>query len=668
MGFNSNFIGSVKNSFATPTIENHYIEKLFSKHNVALESLQSYVGDDVIKLELYLVNYIENINTSINLNVFVQSILQCFHNISINTSDFKTFENNDLLLSQEYSQYNSEYINNKIKYLKIFNNPLSGQNKLNSWNNRLCNSYCILKHSMNLDFKSHCDHCKDLSDLLDTTYICKLLVLFRILNKTTVLESIFIFIFNQIASFYWNYELLLVTFSNVILKNLVNSVSLTQLTNRTYCLSDTLHSLLVNRNNYLDVKYPHAEAVFRILGNFSINISFYYSNFNIYSRNKDNTFVNLFISLIVKHIINASNQSNVNKALPYGLFGLKTNSQNEFYYLKIFIESFIKTISDKFKKGHVVYNLSSINTFLDQETYNFIVKTKFKSYLNETDQLHCRIAVLLLYIIAKYNQIPNVRLNEVSDIRLLYSIPWSPAIEYCTTDPKLNHMLPDFKKAVIECFGSEIFICNCVYTSYKTILNDFVINTLVNYNKIGYDSYYRNMFYFSTLVSYSHMVLIHRRKGPQLTFASESIYYALSNFLLDNCLANQISTNNTELSKAAKFSKSVESKWISHYLTTSYLFNKSASYLALLDSLILCYIIENSSEDEEKLTLDSLYESTVNPDASLDFQRNISSNFLSLNQNPINLILRIPVQTLVELLKFRYFIMLTSTVGCLGTF
>lgn len=122
------------------------------------------------------------------------------------------------------------------------------------------------------------------------------------------------------------------------------------------------------------------------------------------------------------------------------------------------------------------------------------------------------------------------------------------------------------------------------------------------------------------------------------------------------------------MSKAAKFSKSVESKWISHYLTTSYLFNKSASYLALLDSLILCYIIENSSEDEEKLTLDSLYESTVNPDASLDFQRNISSNFLSLNQNPINLILRIPVQTLVELLKFRYFIMLTSTVGCLGTF
>lgn len=171
--------------------------------------------------------------------------------------------------------------------------------------------------------------------------------------------------------------------------------------------------------------------------------------------------------------------------------------------------------------------------------------------------MHCRIAVLLLYIIAKYNQIPNVRLNEVSDIRLLYSIPWSPAIEYCTTDPKLNHMLPDFKKAVIECFGSEIFICNCVYTSYKTILNDFVINTLVNYNKIGYDSYYRNMFYFSTLVSYSHMVLIHRRKGPQLTFASESIYYTLSNFLLlvklkniyfrDNCLANQISTNNTEV-------------------------------------------------------------------------------------------------------------------------
>ncbi|XP_952330.1 uncharacterized protein TA12895 [Theileria annulata] len=653
MGFNSNFIGSIKNTFAAPTVENHYNEKLFYKNNVTLESLQNYVGDDVIRLELYLINYIENFNTTISPNVFVQSVHECFHNISVNSSEFKTFENNDLTLSQEYIRYNSEYINNKIKYLKQFNNPVSSQNKINSWNNRLSNTYAILKHSLNVDFKSHCSDCKDLSDLLDTSYICKLLVLFRILNKTNVLESVFTFVFNQISSFYWNYELLLVTFSNVILKNLVNAVSLDQ-SNRTKNLSETLHSLLVNRNNYLDLKYPHAETLFRILGNFAINISFYYSNLNIFTQSQDNTFVNLFMSLIVKSIINASNLANVNNVLPYEVFGQKNNAQNEFNYFKIFVESFIKTISDQFNKGHFVSNLATINIFLDQETYNFIVKLKFKSHLNDIDQLHCRIGVLILYIVAKYKQISNVRLNEVSDIRILFSLPWSPAIEYCTNDPKLKDLLPDFKRVVIECFGSEIFICNCVYSSYKRILNVFVGKTLDNYSKFGYDDYFQNLFYFSSLVGYSHSVMINRRKGLQmLTFGSETIYYTLSNFLLDNCLVNQNSTTNTESVNTVKFSKSVESKWISHYLTTAYLFNKTTCYLALLDSLIMHYIIENTDENEDLLTLESLYESTFNQDKSLDFQRSISYNFLSLNQNPINLILRTPVQTLVQLFKFR---------------
>ncbi|UKK02102.2 hypothetical protein MACK_001456 [Theileria orientalis] len=673
MEYNSNLIDSIKASFSSYSIENYYNDKISGKHTLSYTSIREYEGDDILRLELYFINYLESINTSSDFKEFVNLVRECFHNISVLHFRSYTFENH-------YSSFNSidrcklsGFIESKLKYLDYFKQRSSVENgnNLNSWNNRLSYIYVILKHMGSFNFEEHCEDCRALSNLMETCSINKLLIFFSLVNKTRVLESLLSSLFDQIASSYWNYELLVVSFSNSILKTLVsNYLSAYQShPDRNIIAIGILHSFLECRNNYLDLQYPHLESFLKILGSFAMNVSLYYSNLVLLSDDENITFTNLFMSLILTHIIKACTSRKTTNYLYGGQFGIKNQSQAEFIYLKIFVESFIKALADQLNRGgDLAMKISNINSFLDAETYSFLVNLKFKTYYDESEQLEYRVGVVLLYMIALHNQISNIRVVEVSYMRLMYSLPWSPAIHFCTTDEKLKHILPDFKKVVMDSFGTEIYICNCVNYSIKYMLNDFTISFLNHHLKLKrYQAYYTHLFPFSTLMSNS-LAMIDRKniKSHIFSFRAEVMYNTISNLLLMNqSLFNQLRTDNEEVlfdhvpngvctQETKNISHLIEWKWISDYLRVSYLYNKSICYLAVLDSLITRFIADNSG-NAEKLTLNDIYLSTYDPDPSLNNQRELSSNFLSLNQNPLNIALRVPVNVLLQLFNFRLF-------------
>ncbi|UKJ90364.2 hypothetical protein MACJ_001297 [Theileria orientalis] len=672
MEYNSKLIDSIKASFSSHSIENYYNDKISGKHTLPYTSIREYEGDDILRLELYFINYLENINTSSDFKEFVNLVRECFHNISVLHFSSYTFE-------IHYSSVNcidrckhSCFISSKLKYLGYFKQMslVDNANFLNTWNNRLSYIYVILKHMGSFNFEEHCEHCRALSNLMETCYINRLLIFFSLVNKTRILESLLSSLFDQIACTYWNYELLLVSFSNSILKTLVSNYLFTYQSHRDRNIMaiGILHSFLECRNNYLDLQYPHAESFLRILGSFAMNVSLYYSNLVLLTNDENITFTNLFMSLILTHIVKACTARKTTNYLYSGQFGMKNQSQAELIYLKIFVESFIKAFADLLNRGgELALKISNINAFLDAETYSFLVNLKFKTYYDGAEELEYRVGVVLLYMIALHNQISNIRLVEVSYMRLIYSLPWSPAIQFCTTDEKLNYILPDFKKVVMESFGTEIYICNCVNYSIKYTMNDFTISFLSHHLKLKrHDSYYTQLFPFSTLMSNSLAMMDRKNINSHVfSFRAEVMYNTISKALLMNqSLFNRQGNAGEEVlfhlsndmcaQKNKNISHKIELKWISDYLRVSYLYNKTICYLAVLDSLITCFIAENSAYTE-KLTLNDIYLSTYDPGPSLNHQRELSSNFLSLNQNPLNLALRVPVNALVQLFKFRLF-------------
>nr|PVC51107.1 hypothetical protein MACL_00001723 [Theileria orientalis] len=682
MGYNSNLIDSIKISFSSYSIENYYNDKISGKHTLLYKSIREYEGDDILRLELYFINYLENINTSADFNEFVNLVRECFHNISVTHFRSYTFENN-------YSSFNSVelckrsgFVSKKLKYLDYFKERTSADQaySFNCWNNRLSYIYVILKHMESFNFEEHCEDCRALSNLMETCSTNRLLVFFSLVNKTRILESLLTSLFDQIASSYWNYELLLVSFSNSILKTLVSNYVLAyQSHGDRYTMAiGILHSFLESKNNYLDLQYPHSESFLRVLGSFAMNVSLYYSNLVLLTDDENITFTNLFMSLIVNHIVKACTAKKTTNHPYSGNFGLKNQSQAECIYLKIFVESFIKAFAEQLNRGgELAQKISNINAFLDAETYSFLANLKFKTYYDEVEQLEYRVGVVLLYMIALHNQISNIRVAEVSYMRLIYSLPWSPAVQFCATDEKLKYILPDFKKVVMESFGTEIYICNCTNYSIKYTLNEFTTSFLRRHLKLkGHDEYYTRMFQFSTFMSNS-LAMMDRKtvKSHVFSFRAEVMYNTITRVFLKSevviCrltnqrLFNQLSNGNGEVrldhvsngmyvQENKNISHLIEWKWISDYLRVSYLYNKSVCYLAVLDSLITCFIAESSGETA-KLSLNDIYLSTYDADTSLNHQRELSSNFLSLNQNPLNLVLRVPVNVLVQLFKFRLF-------------
>ncbi|AFZ79280.1 hypothetical protein BEWA_021280 [Theileria equi strain WA] len=695
-GAKSSFIDEVRHSLGSKTVEWCMLNKTTGKGNVTFDLLKEAPGNKGLLFELYLVHYVENIESITTTNEqFSKALAECFHELAMDHHSLPDASNNKLSFVNDNDLLKGDFIAKRIGAVAnlIQSKDVDTGNILQPWSNRLSIIYIIFRHTGILDFKLHCKGCAAFSEVLNTSVFSSIIFILSLLKKPSEAEHLFNSIFYRISSSYWNNDLLMMNFSTKMVKGLVSdSLNLTIGLSDLYVrMNEILLSFLAYGNFLSFVRLSFSTSLVRLLASFSLNLALYNAQLDSTNNSTKSHIHNVALSVILNHVFNVVKHSNDESFNSLGSiyknFGFKNINYGctEWIIIGYFIESYISLLSALLSQGISVnqnWDPSLMSAFIDTDTFEWISNLKFEN--DNSDGIYeCRVAVMVLYATSLYHQIPIMRVNDICYMRLLYSLPWLSAIKYCTKDVGFHYMLPKLLKSVVKSFGEEILINNSRYDPISLLLFTKITgfsgplfhtkdSLFFNAGYSFYNSFSLQKFFHKSLSALSKKIHSIPSQSPELDLVYTSICNILPRF---NSLFYNIYQFSGDLRPEIPTSLNlIEWKWFSQSIRTMYSSNETVLYLSIMDFLVYYYFMgyeKDLNNQESNLTRKNLgiyafLNTNEKSDDKIETQRIISSNFVALHQNPINLLLRIPHYILFQLFKFRLFgnliILMSSTL------
>ncbi|GBE59045.1 pyridine nucleotide transhydrogenase, putative [Babesia ovata] len=299
----------------------------------------------------------------------------------------------------------------------------------------------------------------------------------------------------------------------------------------------------------------------------------------------------------------------------------------------------------------------------------------FLTWSGEGERMQCRLAIVVLHMVALNHQHPFLRSGDIMFLRKFHCLPWASALTFCCKDPAINHMVAPLTSALVQCLGEGMLLNLASGDTVISTVNDAMLNASAGEKELhGYCamklesivSSNRTTMYtllrvlWPKIMSKTLGYIVRRMALPAI------IYYSASHLM--RLIWNQrdpqegvsvgiVPTDKTQErspkpnGEAGKQALGV--RWAICHLNTLYSIEPTLFDSAFLDSIIYNYVANRSTVSIQRMQKVLML---FHIDASAaDIQNEISSNYIALHQNPINVLLRMPGKAVLNSFVLRAF-------------
>ncbi|CDR96973.1 hypothetical protein, conserved [Babesia bigemina] len=309
------------------------------------------------------------------------------------------------------------------------------------------------------------------------------------------------------------------------------------------------------------------------------------------------------------------------------------------------------------------------------ELYRWLLSMNFSTWSSEEQRMQCRLAIVVLYLVAVNHQHPYVRSEDIRFLRKFHCLPWASAISFCCKDPAINHMVAPLTSALVQCLGEGAVLNLVSGDTVVSMLNEVMMKVstgekeLHGYRELKLESIVpleRTTVYTPLRILWPKImskVLGHTVRRMSLP---PMLYYSVAHLMRiiwehhdpqEGANAAIVHVNN-EQGRFKKFynearKQSLEVHWSICHLNMLYSIESTLFDSAFLDSIIYNYVVERdpASSPRQKNAL-MLF---CNETKGADMQKLFSSNYIALHQNPINVLLRMPKKAVLNSFALRAF-------------
>lgn len=545
------------------------------------------------------------------------------------------------------------------------------------WNSRLANVFTLVSNMEGAATKLECGSCRELLMQLRSSFIYNLLRICNYNKRLEDVDALYQHVFQDIIQFYCNGDAIMGTFFAHVSKliyysKIENAENVNAQVNQlglvvTGWLGDRRIHGYIDRFAKLNLPQLVCGAFMRLLD--KDDGALIDKCHLMLFRDAFTCFIMNYLAYLVDDICGGQKlvyDPYVSKGINY-IYHLNSR----LHIINCMIENYVATVASISSKiedecAHIMYMVAS-PLLGNENIYKWILGLHFRDSDGDEMRRQCRLAVMVLYTVAVNYHQPFLKAEAVNCLRRFQGVPWVSLLCFCSGDPVTNHMVAPIAFTMIQSSG-EGAILNCTFrytflTSLDEVISEIQQSDIVFH---GYrDTRFAMLERTGRETLYAHITTMW---PPILTAMfndnvismplSFLVYFATAHLLpivwnedLDKY--NDMEEDEKKRSIYVSPKMSIELNWTLHIINMMYCLEPTICDLSILDCIIVNFVMHKATihlhDIREILTLHTgeTQQDTI--------QNVISSNYIALTQNPVNMLLRMPNSITVKSFILRPF-------------
>eukprot|EP00371_Babesia_bovis_P003050 XP_001611697.1 hypothetical protein [Babesia bovis T2Bo] len=556
----------------------------------------------------------------------------------------------------------------------------TGRSKSEIWVSRMSTVFTIIAGLEGISDATHCSDCDKLINKLYTSFHWNLRCILCMMKRYEDVEALQGNLFQNIIAAYYNGDGLVSTFYSYLEKGIGYTNAISDCINRnTEVMAKVVASWISDERIHCFVDPIVYMSVHQLLFNAILKLGTA-NELQPMGQERLEVFRDAVVSFIMgsvaeflDYMCNANNLSCDEHCTMDVHYAYHFNARLQ--RLEYMVDNYVNTISSVMNTTDeiAIHILPAIlSPFLgDNKIYRWIAGLDFKNVVDEQQRRHCRLAIVIMYIIILNHQHPSIRSEEVRFMRKFHSLPWASAIRFCCEDPVMFYMVGPMICALVQYAGEGILINMSTDESIDTIVDRTLHYQLQECKEAeGPNALSHELIKSVSSKSPSFVIDIIRKKIIS-TLLNHNVevesmplsswrYYAVANLspllcqsdeYIQGVAINDLTPQNKGIWDRGKHTNA--SQWVLYYLNVLYSKECTLFDTALLDTIIYNYILKEAECTE---IFKDAHLMPLTDDSGDDvLQAYISTNHIALQQNPINLLLRMPSMSVMAFFLLRAF-------------
>ncbi|GFE53196.1 glycine dehydrogenase, putative [Babesia ovis] len=545
------------------------------------------------------------------------------------------------------------------------------------WNSRLATIFTVVAGIEGISDVTHCGECSSLVSELCSSFPWNLRYLLRLLKRFEDLEAVQGHLFQSLSMLYHNADALMGTFYAHMQKGLVYAHEISEQISGD---SDTLTRVFLGWLSDVRIHYfidPFIRVRMHQLLFNAIMKLVPYKEPQLLGMQYLHAFRDASISFMLGSVVHVLDEVCSAKKLSLDAYTSRGvhyayRFNTRLQHLACMMDTYIQYVSSfamMLDEAAALQFWTVVSPLLaNDDIRRWIATIDFQKYRGEDYLMQCRMAVFILYLIVLNHQQPFLRSEDIRFMRKFHCLPWVSAIRFCCEDSVMNHMVGPLTSALVQCMGEGLLINLSTGETLATTLDHVMSDLLQPYMEpIGYralklqkirELHRSTVFTPLNILCQKITTSLVGRSGRNET-VSGLRYYTVANLIpllyasseyIEGVNVMDLAPHNKVIADSGK--QTIQSQWVLSELNMLYSLESTLFDCALLDSIIYNHVlgeITMTQYNEVGLML-------FNDEKELDdIQAHISSNYIALQQNPINVLLRMPSNAVMALFVLRPF-------------
>ncbi|KAK1933313.1 hypothetical protein X943_003112 [Babesia divergens] len=547
------------------------------------------------------------------------------------------------------------------------------------WNSKLANVSTIIASLGTIVDTTQCKTCAEILDVLRTSFTSNLIY---ILKRTKRPDEVAMFhgkLFQDIAQWYHNCDVIMAAFYTHIGKVIdcrleVDAQDQKEAINR---MGLAMAGWLTDKRIHYYIDTLTNIEVYQTIFRAFMKLVPCNDNYHLETEHLTlfrDAFVAFLLNSAVYMIDDVCEASKIgfDPYVPRGInYCYRLNSG--LHVLSCMIEHYIRAIASLApmvdETGTQIFHTVAAPLLGNENLYKWLHGVKFKAWNGEEQLMQCRLAVVVLYLVAVNYQQPFLRSEDIKFISKFHGLPWVSALAFCCRDPVSNHMVGPLTTILVQSLGEGILLNLAMGDTTITVMDEVISDV----KQDALDIYGHKAVKLSLMepVERTSVYALLRIMWPKILAKllshnvrrmaiSPMIYYAITHMMpviWGKELQNEMTDANQEhLKNKFKCDSTqlhLDFHWVLHLINQMYCMEPTLCDVAMVDAIIYHFGLGKPPTPMSKVK-DALMLFNHDPRYT-EIQAEIASNYIALHQNPINMLLRMTEKAALNAFVLRPF-------------